>query len=161
MDTKTKLLLVAGGVVFVVVLGGLRSGSKGGSDNTALIQANTEWNRAATQLRMVQAQTAADVVMNRDSVTGATNIQAMRTVENILRNNGQVSLGLTESYNGIVQARIYDGTARYIEAQRASVSKKIAKYGYKSSSHSANMNFASDMVGTTLKAIPSIAKLFG
>lgn len=160
MDTKTKLLLVAGGVVFVVVLGSLRSGSKGGGDNTALIQANTEWNRVASELRMVQAQTAADVVMNRDQVTGQTNIAAMRTVENILRNQGQVSVALTQSYNGIVNARIYADTAKYIEAQRASVSKKIAKYQYKAAKHGANLNFAGDLIGSTFKALPSIAGLF-
>lgn len=160
METKTKIALVAGGVLLVVVVSMARGSSKGGGDNTAMIQANTEWNKVASELRMVQTQSAADVMMNRDTVTGATKIQAIRSVENILRNNGQVTLGLTESYNGIVNARIYSDTARAIEASRASVSKYIAKKEYKAAKHQGNMNFAKDLIGTTLKNLPGIVGMF-
>lgn len=147
MDAKLKWGLIAGGVAFIVLVPMLRGSAKGGSDSTALIQANTAWNMAANELRIVQTQSAADVIMNRDQVTGRTTQQALSTVANIIANQGAVSVAMTESYNGVVNARVYADTSKAIEASRASVSKYIAKKQYKAAKHGANMNFAGNVIG--------------
>jgi hypothetical protein len=161
VSPKLKWGLIAGGVAFIVIVPMMRGGAKGGADSTALIQANTAWNQAANQLRIVQTQSAADVIMNRDQVTGRTTQQALSTVQNILANQGNVSLGMTESYNGIINARIYSDTTKAIEASRASVSKYIAKKQYKAAKHGANMNFAGNVVGAVGGLAQSALKAWG
>lgn len=161
MDKKLKYGLVIGGSALIIGFA-LLKGSGGGPDRADpnVLNANVAMNAEAMRLRTVLAETSADIAINRDKISGATQISAMNTFANILAGGNDLTARLNESYAGIINARIYSDTSKSIEAQRASVAKKIAKYQYKAAKKGASLDFFGSLGGSVIKAAPSIISAF-
>lgn len=163
MDKKLKYGIIAAGGVAIVGIMFLRG--SGGGDGTRpdpdnVLDARVIMNQAAMQMRTMAAENAADIVMNRDRVTGATTIASINMIGGALASNNDLTGRLNESYAGIVKSRIASQTAIALEASRASVAKYIAKKQAKAAKHNADMGFFSDLGGNLLKAVPSIVSAF-
>lgn len=161
MDKRLKYGLIIGGSALIIGVTFLK-GSGGGSDRADpnVLNAQVAMNAEAMRMRTIVAQEGAEIAMNRDRISGATNIAAMQTLSNFVAGSQDLTARLNESYAGIINARTYSETTKFIEAQRASVAKKIAKYQYKAAKHGADMGFFGDLGGQVVKAIPSVLSAF-
>lgn len=161
MNKKLKYGLIIGGSALIVGYT-LLSGRGGGKDRADpnVLNAQVAMNAEAMRFRTAVAQEGAEVAMNRDRISGATAIASMQTLSNFIAGSQDLTARLNESYAGIINARTYSETTKFVEAQRASVAKKIAKYQYKAAKHGADLGFFSELGGNVMKAIPSVISAF-
>lgn len=163
VDKKVKIGLVVGGSALIIgymMLRGSGGDSGGHRADPNVLSANVAMNDAAMKFRTAQAEAGADIVINRDKVTGATSISAMQAFSNLIASGNDLTARLNESYAGIVQSRISSSTAISLEASRASVAKKLAKLQAKSAKHGADLNFFGSLGANVLKSVPSIVQAF-
>lgn len=164
MDAKWKYGLIIGGGALIVGYALLNRANAGHPTDRAdpnVLNAQVAMNAEAMRLRTVVAETAADVAMNRDKVSGATAISAMQQISMMVAGGQELTARLDENRAGIINARIYAETTRAVESTRASVAKYIAKKQAKVAKQGATLGFFGELGGNVVKAIPSIMQAFG
>ena len=156
MDKRLKWGLIIGGSALIVGASLFRgSGQPDPETNPDVLDARVQMNNAAMKLRAVQMETSADIVMNRDKVTGATSITALETLGGVIAGGQALSASLNENFTGIVNNRISSATAMALEATRASVQKYAIKKQYKLAKKGQSFDFASNIIGTVGKLAAS------
>lgn len=151
METSTKIIAALVGTLAI----GLIVASRGGKTTADDMSSNPmgSINSAAFAYLTANANEAASVAINRDQVTGATNIQALKSIQAITQGTQELTAKLAESNNGVVNTQIQARTAQNIEASRASVAMTVAKYQYKSSKKQANASELNSILGAAQGAL--------
>lgn len=154
MDLKTKAMIVGGGVIAVLAVTGLKRGNAVDSDQNK--PNSVSINSAMASYMSSTARNAADIMINKDNVTGATTIQQLRTIQSLAASNNDLSAKIIQSQAGVENAKITSRTAAAIESMRASVAKTIAKQQASAAKHASDNTMIASIAGGAIKGAASI-----
>lgn len=164
MDLKTKVMIVAGGVALVVGFSALRKSPASPTSAGMDAQTAISINSLANDYMKTQAETTAKILINRDQITGATQIQQWRTIGQLAGINADLAAKMNANAAGIENAKVAASSAFAIERTRASVAKSVNDQQYKiakKGASNAQLNTIFDGVAGLGKVAGSIVSMFG